>query len=468
MAQSPIPRHDPFDSPESSAEPSPSEPVPDSEPGTGLSLAQWVRALSTHGGGPVSTELALDLVLNEIVQRGCATTGANAAAIALERDGQIVCRATTGESAPDLGSRLNIDSGLSAACVKTRDWQCCDDTEADSRVNPEVCRRLGMRSILVVPVVRNEGDLVGVIEIFSSRPNAFRDPEITALQRLSREIIESIDLAASLSAMPPPPPVVAEVTTNLEPAKEPGELRTNDQPVEVTGMEAPTPRISYGKVRESDLWTGALLLAVVVLALILGWAVGRAGWKHASTSAAAQKGQADRGSAPANESGTVPSANSGAAGGQGGTTVPVHGGAASTGSDLVVYKNGKVIFQLPSQSSGQPGSAAVPVQSGVNKSDVPAPIPVRISPQIAVGYLATRVEPEYPKTAREGHIQGPVVLDIVVDKDGVVQRLTTISGDAQLAAAATDAVKQWRFRPFFRHGQPEEFQTQITVVFRLP
>jgi protein TonB len=55
-----------------------------------------------------------------------------------------------------------------------------------------------------------------------------------------------------------------------------------------------------------------------------------------------------------------------------------------------------------------------------------------------------------------------------VGKDGAVEKLSTISGDSQLAAAATDAVRQWRFKPFLRNGAPEEFQTQITVSFRLP
>jgi len=88
--------------------------------------------------------------------------------------------------------------------------------------------------------------------------------------------------------------------------------------------------------------------------------------------------------------------------------------------------------------------------------------------KVADEYLVERVEPEYPESAREQHIQGPVVLVALVGKDGAVEKLSTISGDAQLAAAATDAVQQWRFKPFFRNGAPEEFQTQITVSFRLP
>jgi TonB family protein len=88
--------------------------------------------------------------------------------------------------------------------------------------------------------------------------------------------------------------------------------------------------------------------------------------------------------------------------------------------------------------------------------------------KVADEYLIERVEPEYPESAREQHIQGPVVLVALVGKDGAVEKLSTIKGDSQLASAATDAVRQWRFKPFFRNGSPEEFQTQITVSFRLP
>jgi protein TonB len=61
-----------------------------------------------------------------------------------------------------------------------------------------------------------------------------------------------------------------------------------------------------------------------------------------------------------------------------------------------------------------------------------------------------------------------VVLEALVGKDGTVEKLSTMSGDPQLAAAATDAVRQWRFKPFISNGLAEEFQTRITVSFRLP
>jgi TonB family protein len=121
---------------------------------------------------------------------------------------------------------------------------------------------------------------------------------------------------------------------------------------------------------------------------------------------------------------------------------------------LVVYENGKVIYRTTPQTSAR----SAKVTSG----------PVSVPSKVADEYLMLRVEPDYPESAREQHIQGPVVLDALVDKDGAVEKLSTVSGDQQLAAAATDAVKQWRFKPFFRNGSPEEFQTQITVSFRLP
>jgi protein TonB len=109
-------------------------------------------------------------------------------------------------------------------------------------------------------------------------------------------------------------------------------------------------------------------------------------------------------------------------------------------------------------SGSQPSAAGVP----------PVGQPVTVPSKVADEYLVQRVEPEYPEPAREQHIQGPVVLEALVGKDGAVEKLNTISGDSQLVAAATDAVRQWRFKPFFRNGSPEEFQTRITVSFRLP
>src|SRR6202140_5458226 len=202
MAYRPMSRPDPFDPSGSSGTPlSPGGNEEESELAHGLNLGELATALSEHGGGSLSADLALDLVLNEIVEHARLATGATAAAIALARGDEIVCRATTGANAPDLGVQLNVHSGLSGACVQSKKWQRCDDTETDSRVDAEVCRDLGVRSILVFPVVRDD-ELLGVVEIFSPRPNAFSDREIQTLEALSRSIVNNVDRAANVVAPP--------------------------------------------------------------------------------------------------------------------------------------------------------------------------------------------------------------------------------------------------------------------------
>jgi len=84
-----------------------------------------------------------------------------------------------------------------------------------------------------------------------------------------------------------------------------------------------------------------------------------------------------------------------------------------------------------------------------------------------MGNLLIRIEPDYPEKAREQKIQGPVVLDIVVGKDGTIQGISMISGDPQLAMAAAHAVQQWRFKPWVRNRKPVPFESRITLNFSL-
>src|SRR5271154_1268677 len=194
MAHSPISRRD-LSNPELPG-------VSTAEPELAAWLAEWQNALSIQGAGPLSADLALDLVLNKIVELARESTHATAAAVALTRDGEIICRAATGESAPDLGTRLNNDGGLSAACVQTGNWQRCDDSESDPRVDAELCRRLGVRSMLLVPVL-DEGRFLGVLEVFSPEAQVFSDRDLQTLRVLSKCIVENVRLAAKLPAVPP-------------------------------------------------------------------------------------------------------------------------------------------------------------------------------------------------------------------------------------------------------------------------
>jgi len=92
---------------------------------------------------------------------------------------------------------------------------------------------------------------------------------------------------------------------------------------------------------------------------------------------------------------------------------------------------------------------------------------VRVSSGVAQGLLIHEVTPQYPSLARQARIQGTVVLQAVIAKDGTVQDLHVVSGHPLLTAAAIDAVKQWRYRPYYLNGEPVAVDTQIDVNFTL-
>jgi protein TonB len=98
----------------------------------------------------------------------------------------------------------------------------------------------------------------------------------------------------------------------------------------------------------------------------------------------------------------------------------------------------------------------------------PAPGMVRISQGVSQGLLLKKVPPSYPRMALQLHKEGFVELLATVSKDGRITNIKVLSGDAMLTSAATEAVRQWQYRPYLLNGQPVEVETQITVSFKLP
>ena len=78
-----------------------------------------------------------------------------------------------------------------------------------------------------------------------------------------------------------------------------------------------------------------------------------------------------------------------------------------------------------------------------------------------------QVMPEYPADARQVGVQGTVVLDVVVSKEGAVTQLKVVSGPQALSPAALDAVRWWRYEPYLVNGQPATVETTVAVDFRL-
>ena len=138
----------------------------------------------------------LDAALQLLADRAQYITGATGAAIALRRDGKndMLCRASTGSNAPELGALLSTEFGLSGESVRTRRALRCDDAERDARVNRDVCRQLGIASVVVMPVV-NDDEVLGVFELFSGQANAFGERDLTAVQRLTEMVETAVKLA---------------------------------------------------------------------------------------------------------------------------------------------------------------------------------------------------------------------------------------------------------------------------------
>ena len=140
----------------------------------------------------------LDASLRLIAKKLRSLTRAGGAAIALTQKGQMVCRARTGLIAPPLGAAIDADSGFTGECLRSGKALRCDDSETDSRVDAETCRRLGVRSILAAPI-QYERDIVGVIEVFSGDAFAFDEGDVAVLQRLAQTVLLAMSQSTSLN-----------------------------------------------------------------------------------------------------------------------------------------------------------------------------------------------------------------------------------------------------------------------------
>jgi TonB family protein len=145
----------------------------------------------------------------------------------------------------------------------------------------------------------------------------------------------------------------------------------------------------------------------------------------------------------------------------------------------LVVKGGKVPAAHPAPAATQ--DAPAPILIGMGAPTTPA-LPnlgteatvkpklqtLSVSQGVSQGLLYKKVAPSYPSNALRMHIEGEVQLMATISKDGEITRIKVLSGDAQLAKAASDAVKQWKYKPYLLNGEPVEIQTQVTVNFKLP
>ncbi len=466
------------------------------------SLPDPSHALEQHVLSGFPPDLALDLVLNELVIRAAEATRASAAALALVRgnENEMVCRAATGQLAPGLGIPLKPRDGLSGACLQTRKPQLSVDTEHDARVDPDISRRLGIRSILAVPIfetsngfdISKNAKFTGVLEVFSTSSSAFSNSDQKLLEAFANECARVRQAALELGQRKP---VGVASTIRILPALVPAELTPSD----VTPPDFTTPPDFAAAAPAADnrspsqVWALVLGALTILAAIALSFLIGsRIGWIRTTPPASRHIEQASS-SEQVSSSAATPQANQSlsersmpekalAEKAPAKAAEKARGKAAEKASrqssptpeaaagELVVYEKGKVIFRTKATPGKQINDAVNEATSTAKLAPTTsAPTPsVWLDPEQAEARLQRRTEPEYPPTAVAAHRVGDVVLEVQVAEDGSVVHIRLLRGDPVLAGAAAEAVRTWRYQPYLQHDHPSQFQTDVTLTFALP
>jgi TonB family protein len=469
----------------------------------------------------------LDSTLATITDAARQLTGASGAALAMWKDGAMLCRARSGETAPALGARLSAETGISGACFRTGKIQNCLDTENDPLVDVEVCRGLGLRSIVVLPIQGWRG-INGILEVFSTGPRAFTEQHIILLQQLAA-------LAERARASQPHGASSGAPKTSVEKAQTSGLLPASDRVGDVA--------LAFLGTRSRPMVLSAVGLAAISLLVLVIWL----GWRgpdevdgkaHAATPAAAAPSEtmASVESSIAHMAAAAPpdvySPSKGLRGrtlpdndpvwkpNPGGEALSPSGGKPSAGSpvklaskvDVVADKKSRTDYspvnhsplladvapgvaiphdapksqtelhsdtELDKTTAPEPSSTptaevsiASTTQSDASetlsaKASLPQPS-VPVSRGVTGGQLLRRVAPVYPPQARELRLEGTVVLTATVMEDGTVRDIKVVNGSPLLAQSAVDAVKHWRYKPFELDGIAVKNEVTVNVAFRYP
>ena len=438
-------------------------------------LRDETDALVTDALPRTMPELALVLVFDEIVHQACSISTPLSAAVVRIQDGIPISRTAVDALSSDVSAYL---TQRSASSWKAGRPQLCQDVEIDSRFDKGAFRRLRVRSFMIMPVRNEDKVVIAIVEAFSSLPQAFRHGDLLVLKKLAGRIAKHVAVAEQSLA--------SQTVTS-----KPNEIALPPQKI----MDSRRSGFGGRKKRlPGELWNLLLGGLTIFVAVLLGWALGRTERQNVRqnlplhSAAAVQQARAVSVSyAPSPDPNanhvvkSVPLTNSPELSPENekqqvsGAIHKAHSASSTSGSkhaeassdDLVIFQNGKQIFPRESRQSETSGSDA-------SDSEKTSPEPthsepaVRVAEQVAEEHLLNRIEPEYPERAREQRLQGTVILNVLVDKQGSVSSLSRVSGDTQLALLAAKAVRQWKFAPLVRDGAPVSFESRITLDFALP
>jgi PAS domain S-box-containing protein len=161
--------------------------------------AERLRTIVATQTELVAAQIEPGTLLQVVADRMRDISGADGTAIELVDGSDLVMRAASGIADAHVGMRLPMDSSLAGLCARTGEVVRCDDTEADARVHRANARRIGVRSMLAVPL-RHRTETVGVLKVYGLQPNAFTDQDASYLQLIGAPIGSALSSAATLEA----------------------------------------------------------------------------------------------------------------------------------------------------------------------------------------------------------------------------------------------------------------------------
>ena len=451
------------------------------------------------------SELAFDVLLHELALEAGSVISTSSSAIALrDSENQFVCRAVAGDFAPRVGTRIESHDGLSAACIRSGQIQVCQDTDADSRVDTEICRALGMRSFVILPLFLEQA-LVGVLEVFAPNPGALDRALLERLGGVGDRIVQTVAFASERpdqrlpapertqpavrpwveATLPERPPAVAMVAAALPQTSSLNRTRVDDPMPSppVAAIAFPEPGFVHPPARSRrNLGLALAALATgLVAATALWWLPSDASLPSSDRNAPQQSLSAGDPSVAAAATSVnltarpspgrtaKPSAAIKAAPSAPRDKQPSGNATEAHSGGLVVYEKGKVVYRGTPENGELVGpvTSAAETEKLQDTADVATPLPGQ-APGAAItgGKLIHQVAPVLPAEVADLHVPDEVLLEGIVGRDGTVRDIRFIRGDARLFGAAIDAVRQWRYEPFRSNGEPVDMLATLSVRFQ--
>jgi TonB family protein len=421
-----------------------------------------------------------ETIMGAIAEAARSLSGATGAAIAMPRGDAVECVGRSGQAAPELGARLNVDSGISGECLRTGKILRCDDASRNLHVDAEVCRRLGLQSIVAVPLRGKQHGRVGVLEVFSSRPYAFDDGDTDMLGRLAGLAETAWAQGSSIQV-----PSEAEPTS-----KEQSHSGVGGSASFTLASMAALARIGEAlsawphdklqtELKRRYMTIGVTVLVVLILSSVMAW---RAWYKASPVPTSLQHPIEQRSSAQlpndSVEGDLARRPGSGHHVSRPHVASAVHvlkstAGRQKPGSPIQRPNNRSHMNTETSAPTPRAdevpeiaaSSARADIESALSTAPAAPELSAPISQGVTGGILQHKVPPVYPLEARRVRLEGNVVLEAMVTAQGRVEDLKVISGNPLLAQAAMHAVNQWRYTPYLLNGEPVRKEIRITISF---